>query len=157
MSFTRDKRDQIKNYILDKIDAGDDDYIEKASNAYNISDKTVYRYLREMVEDGILIKNKRQYRLSYEEFRYDIKRAEAEELGEDLVYTQNILKHVEALKTNVRSIWDYGFTEIMNNAIDHSEADDIQILVRKYPLRISMAIIDDGIGISEKLPFAHRY
>ena len=111
MSFTRDKRDQIKNYILDKIDAGDDDYIEKASNAYNISDKTVYRYLREMVEDGILIKNKRQYRLSYEEFRYDIKRAEAEELGEDLVYTQNILKHVDALKTNVRSIWDYGFTE----------------------------------------------
>ena len=69
MSFTRDKRDQIKNYILEKIDAGDDDYIEKTSNAYNISDKTVYRYLREMLGDGILIKNKRQYRLSYEEFR----------------------------------------------------------------------------------------
>ena len=151
MSFTRDKRDQIKNYILEKIDARDNGYVEKAANAYSISDKTVYRYLKEMVADGILIKNKRQYRLSYEEFRYKIKRIEAAELGEDYVYHQNILKHIEALNTNVRSIWDYGFTEIMNNAIDHSEADNILILVRKNHLWTSMAIIDDGIGIFEKI------
>ena len=151
MSFTKDKRSRIKNYILEKIDAADVGIIEKTASVFNISDKTVYRYLQELVAEGILLKTKRQYRLTYEEFTYSIKRSSAEELGEDLVYSQNVLKHIEKLNPNVRSIWDYGFTEMMNNAIDHSEAENILIIVRKNYLRTSIGIIDDGVGIFKKI------
>ena len=155
MSFTSTKRDQIKNYILEKIDAHDDGFIGKTVSTYGISDKTVYRYLQEMVNEGILVKDKKQYSLCYDEAGFDIKRAEAEKLGEDMVYTQNILKYVDDLKSNVRAIWDYGFTEIMNNAIDHSNAEGVKIIVRKNRLRTSIAIIDDGIGIFENIKNAY--
>ena len=151
MSFTKEKRIQIKIYILEKLDSGDQELIKKTTDVFGISDKTVYRYLQEMVNEGILIKTNRQYALINEEFKYHFKRTEALEQGEDFIYSHYILKHIADLKTNLCSIWDYGFTEIMNNAIDHSESDNIRIIVRRNRLRTSILIIDDGIGIFEKI------
>ena len=155
MSFNKTKRSQIKNYILEKIDSRDAEYIGKTVRAYGISDKTVYRYLHEMEAEGILIKDNRQYSLYCDESEFNISRAEAESLGEDVVYTRNILQYVKDLSPNVRYIWDYGFMEMMNNAIDHSKADTIKIIIRKNQLRTSVAIIDDGIGIFENIKKAY--
>ena len=156
MSFSATKRARIKNYILEKIASHDDSFIKKTVDAYGISDKTVYRYLNEMVDEGILIKNKKQYSLSYDETEFCFKRTEAGELGEDVIYARSILKYVETLKPNVRSIWDYGFTEIMNNAIDHSCADNIKIIIRNNHLRTSITIIDDGVGIFENIKSCYK-
>lgn len=51
----------------------------------------------------------------------------------------------------VLEICHYGFTEITNNAIDHSEGTAIDVHVSVDRARISIMISDDGVGIFKKI------
>jgi anti-sigma regulatory factor (Ser/Thr protein kinase) len=48
---------------------------------------------------------------------------------------------------NVSSIIDYAFTEMLNNAIEHSTSDKIDISVMKTETDIRFSVADRGIGI----------
>lgn len=55
---------------------------------------------------------------------------------------------------NVRSIFDYTFSEMLNNAIDHSRSEKISVSVfttgdaaRNEPMRLSFVIQDWGVGV----------
>ncbi len=51
------------------------------------------------------------------------------------------------LKDNVRSIFDYAFSEMLNNAIEHSKSKFIEIKIAKKDNRLSFEIRDFGIGV----------
>jgi anti-sigma regulatory factor (Ser/Thr protein kinase) len=51
------------------------------------------------------------------------------------------------LKDNVRSIFDYAFSEMLNNAIEHSMSKFIEIMVCKKDNRLSFEVKDSGIGV----------
>jgi len=51
------------------------------------------------------------------------------------------------LKNNVQSITDYTFTEMLNNAIEHSRSEKIEIRIEKTKEEIRFDITDHGIGI----------
>jgi len=51
------------------------------------------------------------------------------------------------LKDNVRSIFDYAFSEMLNNAIEHSQSKDIEIEVSKFNNYLTFVVRDFGIGI----------
>ena len=125
MSLTRDKRFEIKHYIMEKLDAADSDLVKKTSTAYGISDKTVYRYLKELAAEGLIFKEGRRYFLKSLSEKFELDRLESVSLGEDIIYKQTVLKYIQELPENVRGIWDYAFTEVMNNALEHSEAEKI--------------------------------
>ncbi|MCD4748750.1 MAG: DUF4325 domain-containing protein [Thermoanaerobaculales bacterium] len=55
------------------------------------------------------------------------------------------------LPENVRDIWQYGFTEMVNNAIDHSEGTEVSVDVGYTAASITMWITDDGVGIFKKI------
>jgi biotin operon repressor/anti-sigma regulatory factor (Ser/Thr protein kinase) len=70
-------------------------------------------------------------------------------LDEDRVYSRiatelNFKKH---LRTNVESIIHYAFTEILNNAIDHSEAMHCHTQVSLGTGQLSFEVRESGIGI----------
>ncbi len=48
---------------------------------------------------------------------------------------------------NIASILDYAFTEMLNNAIEHSQSAKIEIIMEKTSHNISFKVIDKGIGI----------
>ena len=54
MSFTKEKKEQIKRYILEKIDEQRDGIAKRASESFDISLNSVYRYLRELERDNII-------------------------------------------------------------------------------------------------------
>ena len=47
----------------------------------------------------------------------------------------------------------YTFTEMMNNAIEHSEGDKISVIYRKSYKEILVCIQDNGVGIFRKIDF----
>jgi hypothetical protein len=49
------------------------------------------------------------------------------------------------------NIWHLGFTEMFNNAIDHSAAITISVEVQKTAAYADMWVLDDGIGIFKKI------
>ncbi len=55
------------------------------------------------------------------------------------------------LRRNVAGIVDYAFTEMLNNAIEHSQSDTIQVSVRRTRDMVTFEIRDHGIGIFRKI------
>jgi anti-sigma regulatory factor (Ser/Thr protein kinase) len=53
----------------------------------------------------------------------------------------------QKMATNVSSIVDYAFTEMLNNAIEHSTSDKIDIIVMKTATDIRFSVADRGVGI----------
>lgn len=51
------------------------------------------------------------------------------------------------LKENVRSIFDYAFSEMLNNAIEHSKSEKVFIQVFKSNNELVFSIEDHGIGV----------
>ena len=152
MSFTKEKRISLKQYLLEKIFSEDCSPAQKAAEAFDISLNTVYRYLRELEQQGIIKKNKKtEYSLISSTESFVLSRAKGELLDEYKINEDKIEKYTEKLPGNVTSIWDYAFTEMMNNAIDHSQADYVTCSIMQNYMNTTILIKDDGIGIFKNI------
>lgn len=81
------------------------------------------------------------------EFRFEIDA----EMDEDRIWRGNISPIFKDLPKNVREICQYGFTEIFNNVIDHSEGRTVHVYVCQTDAEVELTIEDDGIGIFQKI------
>jgi hypothetical protein len=74
------------------------------------------------------------------------------DLGEEhLVWDQDPSPLLKPLPQNVVDIWHYGFTEMLNNAKDHSVGTMILVKLSKTAVTTEMMIADNGIGIFKKI------
>ena len=70
-----------------------------------------------------------------------------DELDEEAdVYRSCFEEHIKNLSLNARGIWDYVFGEMVNNVIEHSEASELDLIIKQDYLCTEVRIIDDGIG-----------
>ena len=157
MSFTSEKRDQIKKYILEKIGDGQKDVAKRASEAFNVSLNTIYRYIRELEKAEIISKNARTYTFVEDTKIFVLTRTDGQLDEEDIIYAKYIKKYIEKLPDNVKQIWQYSFMEMMNNAIDHSQAEKVFILIAQNYMNTTIAIYDEGIGIFKKIKDYYNY
>ena len=72
-------------------------------------------------------------------------------LAKDVVWTDDVSQALGQLPDNVKNIWHHGFTEMFNNAIDHSEGKSIAITLTKTAASANMMVSDDGVGIFTKI------
>lgn len=72
-------------------------------------------------------------------------------LEEDLVWRNDVLPLLRPMAPNVEEIWQYCFTEIFNNAIDHSGGSAILVEVARAEGRSEIMVSDNGVGIFEKI------
>lgn len=71
--------------------------------------------------------------------------------GESGVWETHLSPLVAALAGNVANIANICFTEMLNNALDHSEAADICMGAHVAGGRLQMAVMDNGVGIFRKI------
>ena len=156
MSLSKQMRDDIRNYILTKIAAGEKSVIPKTRDAYHISDTSVRRYLLKMLDEGIIEKNGTQYQLKEKRWEYKIDLCH-DAVREEAVYGTCIYPNIAHLDKNITEIWSYCFTEMMNNVIDHSQAAQASILIRQDAANTTITLHDDGIGIFRKIADYYHY
>lgn len=72
-------------------------------------------------------------------------------LSEDRVWMRLCAPVVADLPENVRDIWRYGVTEMVNNAIDHSGSEQVHVNVARTALTTQVAVADEGEGIFTKI------
>ena len=153
MSFSQSKRSAIENYILNKIASSEPDVVKKTMEAFSVSSNTVYRYIGTLLDSGAIDKKKNgkysivDRRKSFTLYRDSNELGDEQKIYEKLVYPD----FVEELPENVRKIWDFSFTEMMNNAIDHSKASEINCMLAANVAYTSMIIADNGIGIFKNI------
>jgi hypothetical protein len=71
--------------------------------------------------------------------------------SEDIVWRELCAPLLADLPENVRDIWHYGITEMVNNAIDHSSSPTMRIGMIRNALYTTGWIADDGEGIFLKI------
>ncbi len=152
MKFSSEKKRSIIMYLLEQIDAGAPDVSRLVSEKCNISRNTVNNYLSELIDGGIIRKLKRnQYELVNEKFVYIFYRNRAELESDTYIFDNFFKAHIEDCTDEAKQIWSHAITEMVNNVIDHSNAEQLSMLVKKNYFKISVALLDNGVGIFEKL------
>lgn len=147
MSYTKERKGRIINYILEKISIDEEKLINKVSRTFETSDTTVRRYLNELVTNDVISVNlskKCGYEMKLHKFQ---KLYQNQNLEEDSVYRKDFYALLSDLPENVQHIWAYTFTEMLNNAIEHSQSDTIFVRLEKTRLSTAITILDRGVGI----------
>lgn len=158
MKFNEEKKHSIIIYLLEKI-AQDAPAISKSvSETFHVNQATIHTYINELVEQGVIKKIKRgQYELVDTEYIYHLKRSNGDLDTDIYAFNQYLYKHIEALPVNVQEIWNYTFSEMINNVMDHSAAENVKIIIQQNYLKTNVLISDDGVGIFKKIKDYFHY
>lgn len=153
MSISKKEREKIKRHILELIEKDKRNIVSNIGETFGISATTIYRYLRELIQNHVIQKDSSTqsgYTLckTITSFSYP---ASENRLEEDIIFNNEILPNLIDISDNAKRIWSYAFTEIMNNAIDHANAQKISCTIIQSKLNASILIQDDGIGIFNKI------
>ena len=157
MSFSKEKREQIKRYIMEKIYNNQQNVAKRTAEAFSISLNTVYRYLKELQNEKLISKTDGSFSLVEFSKTTILQRSKDELLYEDLIYDQYIQEYTDMFPNNVKQIWEYSFMEMMNNAIDHSNAEIVDFTIYINYLYTTIIINDNGIGIFRKIKEYYNY
>lgn len=144
-------KEQIIRYMLRLIAEGDKKPVPKTLETFSgeVSQSTVYNYLSELVEKNVIVKKGSSYELVTESHKFLY--SNNGNLGEDRVFSRDIEPLLCGLPKNVLSAWRYAFTEMMNNAIEHSEATQIVVRVIIDEFKTQINILDNGMGIFKNI------
>jgi anti-sigma regulatory factor (Ser/Thr protein kinase) len=75
-------------------------------------------------------------------------------LEEDQVWAVTVLPLLDGLAPNDIDIWQYCVTEMVNNALDHSEGSSLTVVVGRGPSSTRIQVLDNGVGIFRKIKTA---
>lgn len=80
-------------------------------------------------------------------------------LEEHMVWDEmrNEMICLQGLRENVLNLLFYAFSEMLNNAIDHSQSKEIQVTVENKENVVSFIIIDWGIGVFKNIMKKNPY
>ncbi len=151
MVGVRKRGEEIRQFIWDSVENHPVDLAKFVSEAFNISRQAVNRHIRQLIEKGILgikgsTRNPHYYRLVLGK-NYSLDGT----LKEDRVWRADIAPLLADLPNNVIDLWHYGFTEIFNNAIEHSGGNSVRITLKRTASDLSISIEDNGVGIFKKI------
>ena len=154
MGFSKEHREEIKKFIIDTIDMRENPY-KKILEKYPVSRQTVSKYIKGLLEENIIEKSeKNEYQLKF--YVNELKKYKNKDLEEDIIYNEFISEYEKDKKENIRHILNYTFTEMLNNAIEHSEGTEISIHYAENYFNIFVTIKDNGIGIFKKIVRDHN-
>ena len=153
MKTPQKKTDEIRQFVLENVEDHPTNITSVVSGKFGISRQASHRHIQKLVKDGLLFAEG-----ATRDRKYEVKplvdfsiKLPLSELEEDKVWREYIRPRLESLSANVLQICQYGFTEIVNNAIDHSEGTELVIFLKRTYKNIEINLIDNGVGIFAKI------
>lgn len=150
----QNRPEKIKEFILKHVPEHPRDIVPLAVKQFNVTPTTVHRHLDKLLKQGEVIKTGRTRGASYflnsslkRELTFPIEPG----LEEHQVWMDYFHEVFSILPENVYSICNYGFGEIFNNAIDHSQGTRISVTSKTEGDFVEISIFDNGIGIFKKV------
>ncbi|MCL2296703.1 MAG: DUF4325 domain-containing protein [Proteobacteria bacterium] len=124
--------------------------------AFGVSRMAATTFIRERVEAGFFIREGSDTRPTYfpGPRRFLRHRYPMPNIDESQIWLKDFFPYLQPLPQNLEDICHYGFTEMLNNANDHSEGNEVVATAYKDEKIIFLAIEDNGVGIFEKITHA---
>lgn len=146
--------DPVAEFILETVEAHPSDLVRVVTGKYGISRQAVSRKVKGLIRDGLIQASgqtrSRRYELGPVRGRFAALKVTAD-LDEDRIWTELVRPQLTGLPQNVVSLCQYGFTEMLNNVVDHSEAVEASVAITRTPRSIELLVADKGIGIFHKI------
>ena len=144
-------REQVVQYMLKLIAAKNQKVVAKTIEAFDgvTSKSTIYNYLKELCAENVICKNGTQYELVEKTVNFSYHNDGM--CSEDRMFSRDIEPLLKGFEKNVLSVWRYAFTEMMNNAIEHSKSKHIDVAVKMNAFNTTIVLADDGIGIFKNI------
>lgn len=155
----------IKGLILSKAEEKGEITVAEITKETGFSRAYIHRFFQLLIEEGLLVKvghaNRARYVLPENSA---VKKAKlgilsfnrtfvAGGLEEDRVLDLIKLETgiLENISENSARIIEYAFTEMLNNAIEHSHSEKVRVSIERERGLIRFDVVDFGIGIFENL------
>jgi anti-sigma regulatory factor (Ser/Thr protein kinase) len=157
MTKVRVRGEAVRKYILANVEKHPADIARMTADRFGITRQAVNKHLQKLVGERALKRHGKTRSRAYQlaplaHWRKTFPLAKT--LAEDRVWREDVVPSLGQMPRNVLEIWHYGFTEIFNNAIDHSEGSQIAVDFRKTASTTQIAIHDNGVGIFKKIQTA---
>ncbi|HKZ10353.1 MAG TPA: DUF4325 domain-containing protein [Rhodanobacteraceae bacterium] len=149
------RSDQIDAALIAAVRTHPRDLTNFVASQLGVSRQTTAARARALVEADFLARSgttRPTYVLGptrFGEFVYGL-----ESLAEDRVWSRDVAPLLSGLPANITEIAHYGLTEMVNNAIDHSEGKTLTVTVMSKDGQATLWVSDDGIGIFRKIAAA---
>jgi anti-sigma regulatory factor (Ser/Thr protein kinase) len=153
MTRVRARGEQVRTFMLQSLEQHPRDIVPFAAQKFQISRQAAHRHLRNLISEKAVTLDgntrSRVYKLApLSEWQ---KTFHLEPGLTEGVAWRDVGVVLGALPENVREIWQYGFTEMFNNVIDHSESKSVVVDVHETAASAEMSITDFGVGIFHKI------
>jgi hypothetical protein len=153
----RDRSVYIRQFIIDNVSKHSGDIAKFAANNFHVTPQAIQHHLNEMVANGTLAASGKTRGRRYElvpivDHQFVIQIAPG--LEEHVVWEEQLKSRLEdpdLIPANVLTIAKYGFTEMLNNVIDHSGSDRAIITCRFTAEELELRVVDAGVGIFKKI------
>ena len=145
---------EIFNFILANAQEHGGNLAMLTAKEFNVSRTTAGKYIKILVDSDALIGQGNTKSRTYELTSRTLVAEDIEindTVQEDVIWRERLLPVLRDLPGNVRAICQHGFTEMMNNVIDHSESSKCHIMATRTSIDVTITVEDFGIGIFEKI------
>ncbi len=153
MNGRRSNGEEIREFLIDRFHAEVGDVPRLARRRFGITRNALNRHLEALEEAGILRHaiegTKSQWCLVEDEHIIELRLADHGD--EEIVYREQVESRITSIPENVARICYYAFTEMYNNALDHSEGISATVQVTLRPREVFLMVRDDGVGIFRKI------
>lgn len=148
------KGERVRTFLIQAIIEKRSDVVNSTAARFKISRQAVHQHLDKLraqgaVEIGGTRRNPRYSLRPLSTKRERIPLVPG--LAEHEVWDQIVKPMVSMLPANVVNIWSHAFTEMFNNAIDHSSGQEAVVTIQQTAISTEITISDDGVGIFKKI------
>jgi anti-sigma regulatory factor (Ser/Thr protein kinase) len=143
---------EILNTVTVDVSAHPKDLTRHYADRFSISRVAANRYVRRLEAEGWIARSGPSTHPVFSPgFQRKVSRLFAlEGLEEDLAWERDFRPYL-TLSPSVQRIAAHGFTEMVNNAVDHSGGTSVFVWIEQTETHLSIIVSDDGIGIFEKI------
>ena len=153
-----EKFEKLKNNILAMVERRGNVTANQLIDEFGFSRAYILRAVTDLIKDREIFKYgstrraryvSRNYLAQHSNSEIFLRRFKNKGLEEHVVYDElrNTFPDFKKLTEQVRSILFYAFSEMLNNAIDHSQSDFINVLVHRMDGYLEFTVEDSGIGV----------
>lgn len=149
-----DKSIKIREFILRMLPEHPRDIVALTMAEFGITRQAVHLYINKEIKSETIVKTgetktTRYFLIGGEKIEFSCKIKTG--LEEDRVWSKYVKPMILKYPYNIQEIIAYGFTEIYNNAIDHSGGTAIYTQIEVVKDNIEITIMDNGVGIFKKI------
>lgn len=157
MNTVRDRGEAVREFLIGNLEKHPADIVRLAVERFGYSRQAIHKHLQRLIVEGVATPEGHTRNKTYKlaplidwRKRYLLDQS----VTEDQVWREDVAPSLRKLPENVLGIWQYGFTEMFNNAIDHSNGRGINVSLTKTAASTTITLYDDGIGIFKKIQSA---